>query len=366
MTVEGKQPRSVELGAQRSTDIMTQHHTISGRRSGMLWLGILAALALLAVILIIVFLIVPQQAGQRAAVQATAAAEARRAAAIQTVEAEQATVERLYQAGAALQAAGQWDDAIAAFRDVVQRTPGYKDAADRLTQVGQAKGARQVAIGATATAQALAAIEGHYQKGLGYMNLGRWEEAKAEFDQVFLVSPDYKDVQAKLKQAATETAAAVSKVAPTPAATLTPAIIVPVNIAPQGKVEVSSVHPTDNGLCFDGRKAVDGILAGDGAAPCRAWATNGEGSGAWLKITFSGPKRVNQVNLYDRANLNDHVLAGTLSFSDGSTISTGDLPNEGSAKKFSFDVKTVTWVRFVVDRSDGPNIGLSEIEIYGW
>jgi tetratricopeptide (TPR) repeat protein len=55
-----------------------------------------------------------------------------------------------------------------------------------------------VAAGPTATA---AALEAHYQKGLGYMNIGRWQEARAELEQVFAVNPNYNDVQAKLKEA---------------------------------------------------------------------------------------------------------------------------------------------------------------------
>ncbi|MEM7346392.1 MAG: hypothetical protein AAF485_19300, partial [Chloroflexota bacterium] len=42
------------------------------------------------------------------------------------------------------------------------------------------------------------ALEFLYQKGLGYINLGRWIEAQGVFNQIFEVDPNYKDVQAKL------------------------------------------------------------------------------------------------------------------------------------------------------------------------
>lgn len=70
---------------------------------------------------------------------------------------------------------------------------------------------------AAATAEALAQLEAHYQKGLGYINIGRWEEAKAELEQVFEVDPNYKEVQAKLAEVEAE----VAKLIPT--ATSTPA-----------------------------------------------------------------------------------------------------------------------------------------------
>jgi tetratricopeptide (TPR) repeat protein len=53
------------------------------------------------------------------------------------------------------------------------------------------------AVAATATAETL---EAHYQKGLGYMNMGRYEEAKTELEQVFEVDPNYKDVQTRIAE----------------------------------------------------------------------------------------------------------------------------------------------------------------------
>jgi hypothetical protein len=45
-----------------------------------------------------------------------------------------------------------------------------------------------------------AALEFNYQTGLGNMNIGRWPEAKVSLDLVFAADPNYKDVQAKLKE----------------------------------------------------------------------------------------------------------------------------------------------------------------------
>jgi hypothetical protein len=44
------------------------------------------------------------------------------------------------------------------------------------------------------------ALEFSYQKGLGYMNLGRWPEAKREMELVFEVDPNYRDVQVRLSE----------------------------------------------------------------------------------------------------------------------------------------------------------------------
>jgi hypothetical protein len=59
-----------------------------------------------------------------------------------------------------------------------------------------------------------AALEFNYQTGLGNMNIGRWPEAKVSLDLVFAVDPNYKDVQAKLKEV--EAQIVLLSITPTP------------------------------------------------------------------------------------------------------------------------------------------------------
>jgi hypothetical protein len=47
----------------------------------------------------------------------------------------------------------------------------------------------------TMTAESLEFL---YQKGLGYINIQRWQEARITLERIFEVDPNYKDVQAKL------------------------------------------------------------------------------------------------------------------------------------------------------------------------
>ena len=67
--------------------------------------------------------------------------------------------------------------------------------------------------------------------------------------------------------------------------------------------------------------------------------------------------------LYDRPNLDDQILGGTLLFSDGSSIQVGALPNDGSPLSINFTARNVSWVKFRVDQATGW-IGLSEIEVF--
>jgi len=205
---------------------MSQQHTISGRRPALIWLSILIVLILLVAVLIIVLFIYPNYQRQQ-------------------------QVEQHYQAGVAFQDVGDWDKAVEAFERVVAIDATYKDTRTRLAEVKskqqevlatmQAKASQATATAqaqaaataaaatveakiaqvtsvaatataqarataqaqeakATATAEALAQLEAHYQKGLGYINIGRWEEARAELEQVFEMDPKYRDVQTRLSE----------------------------------------------------------------------------------------------------------------------------------------------------------------------
>lgn len=170
-------------------------------------------------------------------------------------QAAQATVEQVethYQAGVAFQSVGDWEKAAGEYERVIQVKPNYKDVQTRLAEVKakQAEAQAQataVAVArvtevavqtrATATAQAQAtavaqvagatatadAVEAHYQKGLAYINLGKWDEAKAELEQVFTADPNYKEVQVKLAEVEAKLAE-VQELTPTaiPPPTLTP------------------------------------------------------------------------------------------------------------------------------------------------
>ena len=76
---------------------------------------------------------------------------------------------------------------------------------------------------------------------------------------------------------------------------------------------------------------------------------------------------IDQIVLYDRPNLNDQVTAGTLTFSDGSSLATGTLANDGSATPLTFSARTVTSVTLTVTAVSATtqNVGLAEMQVYG-
>lgn len=128
------------------------------------------------------------------------------------------------------------------------------------------------------------------------------------------------------------------------------------NLASVAQVTTSSDYPAALG---EKAHAVDGFADLD-----HEWKSQ-EGNGAWIQLGWTSPVRLAQVSLYDRLDRADNVLAGTLSFSDGSTIAVGALPTWGKPLVVTFAPRTVDWVRFTLDRVAGSTPGLAEVEVLG-
>jgi predicted alpha-1,2-mannosidase len=104
---------------------------------------------------------------------------------------------------------------------------------------------------------------------------------------------------------------------------------------------------------------IDGIT---GQWAVGEWASRGE-QNPWIQLNWAEPIQADEVVLYDRS-IPEDVNGGTLSFSDGTTVSVSGVPAGGGPKTVSFPMKTFDWVRFQVEGGTGPNVGLSEFEVY--
>lgn len=94
------------------------------------------------------------------------------------------------------------------------------------------------------------------------------------------------------------------------------------------------------------------------------WATIREMAGAWIQLSWKNPIQANNIVLYDRPNFTDQIIRANLTFSNGSSLEVGPLPNNGSAYAVYFPTKTFNWVKLTVVEGKGYNIGLSEFEVY--
>ncbi|MET9018552.1 glycoside hydrolase domain-containing protein [Actinopolymorpha sp. NPDC004070] len=106
-------------------------------------------------------------------------------------------------------------------------------------------------------------------------------------------------------------------------------------------------------------KVRDGVI---GSKDGGDWASRGERD-PWVQLDWERPVRADRIVLYDRPG-DDNANAGTLTFSDGSSIPVSGLPVGGGPKTVTFGQKTFTWVRFHVQGGTGLNPGMSEIEVY--
>lgn len=126
------------------------------------------------------------------------------------------------------------------------------------------------------------------------------------------------------------------------------------NLAPAATVTSSSSFPG-----YPASNVTDGVtgLAGSGE-----WASAGE-QRPWVRLTWPGPRTIGRVVLYARAT-GERVLAGRLVFGDGTSVPVPALPNDGTGRAVSFPSRSADSVRFEVTDGSGPNVGLSEFQVY--
>ena len=136
------------------------------------------------------------------------------------------------------------------------------------------------------------------------------------------------------------------------------------NIAALATVTVSSQNAEAGQAA---RSAVDGVVGGYPTDSQSEWSSLAQKAGAWLTLSWPCPVSVNSIVLHDRPNLDDQITAGTLTFSDGSTLTIGALPNDGSGLTLDLGGRTVTSLSLAVDEASATtnNVGLSEIEVMG-
>ncbi|WP_405682353.1 alkaline phosphatase family protein [Streptomyces sp. NBC_01238] len=131
----------------------------------------------------------------------------------------------------------------------------------------------------------------------------------------------------------------------------------PVNLAMSASATASSSYSSR----YLPSNAIDGVRGMNGSGE---WASSGE-LNPWIRLDWTSTQTIGRIIFFDRPNSTDWAPGGTLTFSDGSTVSVSGIPNDGSAYQVKFPAKTgITWVTFQVAGGSGANVGLSEIEAY--
>ncbi len=140
--------------------------------------------------------------------------------------------------------------------------------------------------------------------------------------------------------------------------------ITPQNIARLATATASSQN-SDYGQLAS--KVIDGTIDGYPGDYTKEWAAPGQGVGAWVHLQWNNSYSVNRIVLYDRPNLNDQITSATITFSDGSVVTVGQLYNNGAATEVVFTSRIVSNLTVTVNSVSGTtgNVGLSEIQVYG-
>ncbi len=95
----------------------------------------------------------------------------------------------------------------------------------------------------------------------------------------------------------------------------------------------------------------------------KCWKSDNEGAGAWLNITFPNKVEINKVVLWDLPGINN-ITSGRIIFDDGSFISFGALPPDGSTGlEINFPSKVTRWIKILFTGVEGI-AGLCEVDAY--
>ncbi|HEX2949278.1 MAG TPA: TIM-barrel domain-containing protein [Armatimonadota bacterium] len=177
-------------------------------------------------------------------------------------------------------------------------------------------------------------------------------------EQLMQVKPSHSFRKVTLKAAFRAEGQECILTLPTTAMTLTSAD----DAALSAKVSVSS---TENGYWKQGIN--DGVIDGYPNEGRREWSSNGGKNGTWVQLDWDKEQTIDHIWLFDRINTVDQITSGELTFSDGSSIKVGELPNDGSEPAdIGFAPKKVTWVKFTVDsvKAGTQNAGLAEFVVW--
>jgi len=99
-------------------------------------------------------------------------------------------------------------------------------------------------------------------------------------------------------------------------------------------------------------------------APSSEWAAGGTSPGTWIELSWSEKYLIRQVVLFGRADTNNVVASGVLSFSDGTVLVVNStISSKGSIVSLGEGLWAST-VRFtILGTSDtSKSVGLSEIQ----
>lgn len=95
------------------------------------------------------------------------------------------------------------------------------------------------------------------------------------------------------------------------------------------------------------------------------WIPESEDREKTVRVTFNKPSDIYSLSLYDNFSLEDNIIKGKITFSDGSEVIVEKLNKNGSETKVEFTVKNdIEYVEFQIIEFEGDEPGLCELEVF--
>ncbi len=96
----------------------------------------------------------------------------------------------------------------------------------------------------------------------------------------------------------------------------------------------------------------------------RIWIPDSNDAKKTIHILLEKESDIAAINLYDHPSLNNHITNIKISFSDGSSVETGELNNNGSASVIPVNKKKIKHFDIQILSFEGDNPGLCEVEAF--
>ncbi len=156
-----------------------------------------------------------------------------------------------------------------------------------------------------------------------------------------------------------------ASVAPTTALSTAAPQATHVNIALLGTADASSSISASPASGVNDGVIGGASLLGLGGLAKNEWVAT-TGANSWVQLNFTANYLIKEVLLFGRTNtVATQVTAGTLTFSDGTSVDTGAIATSGTSVVLPTGGITVNWVRFTATKVSGV-AGLAELQIYNY
>lgn len=96
------------------------------------------------------------------------------------------------------------------------------------------------------------------------------------------------------------------------------------------------------------------------------WLNGSSDKKPWVKLEWKEKKTIESVLVYYSSITNNKPVSGKLILSNGRVVENVTIPKEkGAASILNFEAQEVKWIKFIADKGDNEQIGISEIMVLG-